>query len=86
MNRLTLEQAKAVADTLCVEPETVASNGLDGEIHMAVPNFTTDEAKAFLEAATDGFDLDWSSIEITEDRMEDSDVPVTTIKITTLEF
>lgn len=86
MNRLTLEQALSVADTLCVEAETVASNGLDGEVHMVIPNFHEADAKDFLAAAMDGFDLDWSSIEITEDRSDDSDLPVTTIKITTLEF
>lgn len=86
MKRFTMDQALAIADTLCVEPETLASNGLDGEVQMAVPNFTAEDAKVFLNAATDGFDLDWSSIEITESKADDSDLPVSTITITTLEF
>lgn len=85
MQKLTMAQAQAVAELLDASTETLASNGADGMLSFCVPSFTKADAEAFITTATQGFDLDWRSVFIVQDKLEDSDLPLVTITITTLE-
>lgn len=83
MNKMTLDEALSVASTFEVEPETVASNGVEGMVVFHVPNFTVEDAITYLEVATFGSIKDLSSITVTADQTEECDLKVVTITINT---
>lgn len=83
MKCLTYPQAMALADALECQPEIVATNGHTGEIHLLLPNFTTDDATAFIEVCTGGLRIDPASLIITNDTVEGSDMPCARVVIHT---
>lgn len=83
MTRLTYPQAMALADALECQPEIVATNGHTGEIHLLLPNFTTDDATAFIEVCTGGLHVDRESLIITSDTVEGSEMPCARVVIHT---
>lgn len=83
MKRLTMTQALALAEALECQPETIATNGVNGEIHLLLPNFSTDDATAFIEVCTGGIHIDPASLIITNDTIEGSDMPCARVVIHT---
>jgi hypothetical protein len=83
MKPLTFPQAFAVADALDVTPEIIATNGVKGEIHLLIPNFSKDDAQAFIEVVTGGLHIPADALIITDDVVEGSNMPCASVIIHT---
>lgn len=87
MRPLTMNEAMALADGLEVTPDTVASNGITGEVHFTIPNFTVSDAKIYIGVVTGGLPIDPDSIEVADAVLEDeagvSAMPTVTITLKT---
>jgi hypothetical protein len=83
MKPLTFSQALAVADALDVTPEVIATNGQKGEIHLLLPNFSKDDAQAFIEVVTGGLHISPGTLIITDDVVEGSGMPCVNLIIHT---
>lgn len=80
-------QAMEIASKFDVSPELFASDGQSGMLELCVPSLTVSGTKSGIDAFAGDLclEVDWTSIVIRSDAMDDQYLPVINITIATME-
>lgn len=83
MRRLTLKEALALVESCEVEPDTIATNGTNGEVHFHCHRMTAEDWRLYTDAVTGSAQIDPESIIATNDTIEGSNTPSVMVIIKT---